>query len=465
MAGDNKELTATAEGVVKPGETQNKENTGATGAGAEATKTVEKPISPLEFLGAGLADDIRKTVEAEAAKRAPTVPAIQPATEGKKEGKEEAGKPKAPVKVKRVEATVREMATQMVNEELARRATTVPPLPPKKETQQTMPAPAQTDKPVLDEKSLSYEQRRLLRVVRHREEKEPTRKGEADKLLTYFRDVEDYVAKGKTADPDRTFDQDDHEFVEYVNQNRPVNLSDEEIDALDEDRVLARASNKVKQEMEGEVKALKQKATEALRAPEIDRRMGQFDSELAGRMKSDDKLENGIYERHRKAIGQISRTFLRLCEGVEELDQKNAIHAYLMNFRDQQADWFSRNGGERRERDGRMFITPAKFFEMQGRGEDVSRVWTLGVEDILTLLGAQAEANAQEEIKLAIKEREEQGWARQEKPKITQPEKIAKPEGGLVATTSPGPSLINPGTNTGGLTEAQKLVQQLGVTI
>ena len=100
---------------------------------------------------------------------------------------------------------------KVIREELESRGKTVDPEPVKENSE-----------PEVDpyEEQLLQSQREELELYRYAESK-GKHKGKADKLLNFYKGLDEYVEKAQAEDPDRTFDDNDDEFISYVRKNKP----------------------------------------------------------------------------------------------------------------------------------------------------------------------------------------------------------------------------------------------------
>ncbi len=317
------------------------------------------------------------------------------------------------------------------------------PLPPKEEVIEVPPTPAPV---VQGDEGLSADQQKELALARYAEKVEPTKyKGKAEALAAFYKKVEEYHTQ-HADDSDRTFDENDDEFVRFVREHKPKWKAGE-VDALRERKISDETTERVRKEMNPELERLRQSAHEAKVMPIIERQLEEFERGLVGELKSEDPLESEIYTDTRGQFVKVADEYLRIANGLVQFNASDYRHDYLVGFVNYQAKVMKDQGGDAKIRNGKSFVHPVEFSQMVvSKSPDLAKHWTFSPQDVLKMLASDAKSNAQNRIKseeeLAVK----RGFA---KVKPVQPPKVetARPEptqlGGPRVTATPSAGAAN----------------------
>ncbi len=319
---------------------------------------------------------------------------------------------------------------KVIREELESRGKTVDPEPVKENSE-----------PEVDpyEEQLLQSQREELELYRYAESK-GKHKGKADKLLNFYKGLDEYVEKAQAEDPDRTFDDNDDEFISYVRKNKP-DINPDERDAFKKQKFREEIVSDVKKEYEQTISGLKNELNEIRTTPQIkstvkeaSRAFDEF-SKLDD-LKESDPLKHKVYSEEKEKYINWANDFTSRWYGVNTAVDKGYYD--MIDSIDQAAKEFSQSGDT--SKDGKQFLTPNNF----AQATDKRGYWTWDQNDILEHFGSKALANAEVETENRIKELEKYGFKRGVSPGQSQddannePEPVNPPKSNRSA--SPGPA-------------------------
>ena len=316
----------------------------------------------------------------------------------------------------------------------ARPAAPAPPLPP-----------APPEAPKYDESKLAQEQQDELADARHAEKIDPSKKGLSDAFLAFYREVDEYLEKHK-GDEERTFDEDDEEFMKFLGEREP-RWSAGDRQKAQRARLIEETREATRREIEPELRKVQLEAREARLIPAIDKEVAAFGEGIGKELKSDDPMQQEIYQPFAASAEEMARMYLRLINGLDTLGTHNPQqirdrHDWLIDFVTQQAQIFKTHGGDARKRDGRVFVTPLEYSQITASRDRAKedKAWTFQPGDVLRMIGvhavelAKAKAKAEEERMLKY------GYSRNKTPaQGTTPAEEPKPSAGIKASTTPAP--------------------------
>lgn len=412
---------------------------------AEGGQTQPERIIDDPLLSA-LADDLKDLIKVEKGQDpAPVIKPVEepPATPAPAAAAPEPAKPE-PVKggVKRREDPAK-VAERVFEEKMAKLkeapAPVLPPSQPAAPTPQTAPD------------DLSPEQQEELADAEFAEKIEPDKfKGLKDKLRFFYKEVDEWVEKRKD-DPERTFDENDDEFRKFIEDRRPSWSGKRE--SIRIERIAdARAEQKLRErekETDRKLEETQREAREAKFSPEIRQRVELVATEFDADTKTDDPLEREVFSDFKSAVMQLSEDYLRVVNGIDRIDGNNPPelkqrHQWLLNFVVTNAEAQSKRKPEETMRDGRRFVTPAKYLQMRRGNDDVSKVYTFTADDVLDLLKKSAIQMAKDAIKAEEEKAQKRGFAKVRANSGTKPPQNPQPMNPprVTATPAPGPVQI-----------------------
>ena len=404
---------------------------------AEGGDSAKQPETMIEDpLMAGLIEDlgglIQKEKQPETIKPAPETKVETPAAKpDEQQPKPEDQKLKASVKKREDPEAV---ARRVVDERL--KNLPAPVLPEKKAEEKKV---EQTP----SDEGLSPDQIAELADAKFAEAEDPKFAGFEQKLRKFYKDVEDYVAREKAKDPERTFDEDDEEFKRFIKTSKPSwNGMREEfrISRIADERA-AKKLERIAKENEQKLKEVDKKATEAKVSPAIEssvkKAIEEFDKETA----TEDPLESEVYSKMRENVAGAASMYLRLIHGVEGYDPQNQAHNWITNFVNASAEEFSASKSEDKIRDGKSFLTPIEYAKLSQSGDKqkLAKHWTFNTNDVLERLRKKGIETAKDIISQEEKAAAKRGFVRQKAASVPKREDPPTPTTGPKAAASPAP--------------------------
>ena len=257
------------------------------------------------------------------------------------------------------------------------------------------------------EEQLIDEQKQELDLYRYAESK-GKHKGKASQLLDFYKELDKYVEKSKREDPERTFNSEDSEFMEYVRINKP-SIRPADVESLKRDKFRDEIVSDVKKEYEQTINGLKGELNEIKATPQVRatiKEAGRAYDEFAklDEMKEADPLKHSIFTQEREKYMAWADDFVKRWHGLNaEVDDG---YYKLINDIDEAAQEYSRSGNT--DKDGQKFLTPARYAQAQ----DKKGYWTWDQNDILEHFGTKAISLANKSVENRVKELESYGFVR-----------------------------------------------------
>ena len=260
------------------------------------------------------------------------------------------------------------------------------------------------------EEGLLEEQREELELARIAEKSYPDKyKGLANSLLSYYEKLEAYATTAIGDDPDRSFGEDDDQYQDWVSRNRPK-FSENDRERAERTLIENRAYERAKTEVSSQYTELERRQKALEMKPQIDSRIESFGKSILSSSEVDAAkaiiksgfdgaaeefpLESSVYKDTINQAKNLAGEYLGFVHGLKEFDYNNSQHKWLLEFINHNGEWFEKNGGQSRTKDGKSFVSRARYSELHAAGK-ANDHWTFDHEDILDLLGANAlhEAN------------------------------------------------------------------------
>jgi hypothetical protein len=395
-------------------------------------------------------EDEPKEVQPEATAKEPEEPATEESKGEAAEGEQPEAEPEAePKKEFSVKPKVdEETFRRVVREELEARGKTPEP----------DPAP---EEQALDpyEEQLIGEQKEELELYRYAESK-GQHKGKSSKLLDFYKNLDSYVEKAKREDPERTFNAEDSEFMDYVRVNKP-DIQPADRESLKRGKFRDEIVSDVKKDYEQTINGLKGELNEIRASPQMKatvREAGRAFDEFSKleEMKEADPLKHKVYSEEREKYMAWADDFVQRWHGIKtEID--DGYYKLIDNI-ESAAEHYARSGDT--AKDGLKFLTPSRY----AQAKDKKGYWTWDQNDILEQFGSQSIAIAEEAAEKRVEELKSYGFHRgvragqsqkgaQEEPQPVNPPKASR-------ATSPGAA---EGANTDENHPGKQLVDDLGI--
>lgn len=292
-----------------------------------------------------------------------------------------------------------------------------------------------------DTKGWLPEEVRALQLAQFAERKHPDKyAGQSQKFVQFRRDLDEYVAQARKENPDRTLDDDDEEFMGWVDEHKPSYGDDE--DTLVEEMREERAVAKARESLQGEVEQAKQTARLALEQPVVEGLKTHFarqtqvcmEAKMEGSLVPDIAVairEKGLEQAMQGdpvfapmvaeimvASQRIAEEFIALSREVKPYNAQDPLHMGIVNAIEVDGQGFKREGGDaaiRTGRDGRKlsFITRAEWNKL--RRDDPGRLaghWTWDDKEILERMAQQARHLVENRTKDHLAKLKAAGWER-----------------------------------------------------
>lgn len=240
-----------------------------------------------------------------------------------------------------------------------------------------------------------------------------------------FRDsVAEYISREQKEDPNRSFDSDDYEFMQFVQQHRPPEISKRDVRRVQDDMVARRAVDLVKRDYDGKLEDLRRENQLIKSQPKIEKAKGRFARALDTFLAKDENPHMAKFVKEASEIGwngfsekyptlapvfgeetqrgsEMAEEFVRIAERVSEYDARNPTHAQLAEFIETQGKLFAEKGGDARIRDGKTFIPRSEWAKLVSEYDELAKAkdpkakelydkaakhWTYSDEEVLDLI-------------------------------------------------------------------------------
>lgn len=347
--------------------------------------------------------------------------------------------------------TVREI----VNTSLSEREQRKPDAAPAATTPKPTDAPPATKDDF--EATLDDLEKDELELRRFAEKVNPDKyKGSADEYVASLKRLNTYIETSRKENPDRTFDENDEDFEEYVKKNIP-NFSVVERRRIERQLITADAREQAKRDMQVEQEDIKRKQRMLEVKPEIERSVSDFVGTVNGVMKqplaegkesvvlpiveraqevgwkqaiAEDPIHAPVVKTIQDAAVRRAGEYLALVEGVKDfrplaeelpMEHPRNDHAWLLNFIRRQGEWLDKNGGDMRTRtleDGtqQTFVPMHVWGEISQKEPQKARQhWTFSIPDVLDMLAHNARVEAEVIVKKEVERMEAAGYQRVKK--------------------------------------------------
>ncbi len=331
--------------------------------------------------------------------------------------------------------------------------------------QPTQPAPAPRAEPAPDPDaayvaSLTDEQVEELKDAQFAEANMPQKyQGWSKKLVDFYKKFDAWVTKAREEQPERTFDESDTGYVEFMRANKP-RFAVGDSKKIMAGRIRAEVEESAQKAVEPQLKEiqLKQKEIEARPKVEsivqqftdgfhdllIDKKRGDNDTVAAAaealrkdpaKIPQELTMEADMLDEARKRWEPLAREYMRFAYEVVKYDDKDPVHRELMDFVSEEGERFAAQGGKYRVRDGKTFLPRAKYAQLLRTNPDEAKnkFWTFNHRMVLEIMAVRAKNEVHQAVEAEHKRRERYGWA--PKP-TTAPAENGKP--------TPEPAPVNP---------------------
>ena len=379
-------------------------------------------------------------------------PEKEPEKEPEPEKAEE--KPRKRFNIKQPELS-KDDIRQTIRDELKQQAPAPPLPPPTLDTEDTED----------DLEDYLPEQREEIELARYAESSNPKKyKGMEKKLVKFYSDLDTYI--DKSDEEDRTFDENDEEFMQWVKKNKPT-VSRVEQRRLERQMIKDEALTEARSEFESKNKELEEKIRQVSDKPKAEKEFTRYEKLLSeDGPEEGDELAESIYENEMADAKRVGEEYLDLFYGLKTYDEKNTLHSWIIDFVTQQSEAFSKHGGDHLSKtvDGvkKSFVPPSEYGNV-----DANKHWTFTSSDIMDIMGNYFQTRAKDSVKSEEERLGKMGFTRQSGKKSQSRAKKEEPK----ATTSPkATQSSSPGTaTTDGVQEepspGEDILNRLGISL
>jgi hypothetical protein len=322
---------------------------------------------------------------------------------------------------------------QTIREELKQQSP-APPLPP--------PATLDTEEED-DLEDYLPEQREEIELARYAESLDPKKyKGMERELVDFYNNLDAYI--DKSDDEDRTFDENDEAFMEWVANNKPT-VSRVEQRKLERQMIKDQALTEARSEFDGKNKELEEKIRQVSDRPKAEKELTRYENLLSEEIPEEgDELAEAIYENEMSDAKRVGEEYLELFYGLKTYDEGNTLHSWIIDFVTQQSEAFSKHGGEYLSKtiDGikKSFVPPSEYGNV-----DTNKHWTFTSSDIMDIMGNYFQTRAKDSVKSEEERLNKMGFTRQSVKKSQAKAKKDEPKATVSPKATPSSS---PGTAT-----------------
>ena len=333
-----------------------------------------------------------------------------------------------------------------VREEVSRQQPSPPDPAPARQAVREIEAEAPAD--------LVPEQMEELELAKFAERRYPDKyQGQASKLLSFYKKLDDYAAKS-----DGSLDDDDVEFREFVGKNKPKLPNTKR---LEREMIADLAAKQVGNEKDSVINDLKDKVRILETKPTIDKKFSSFTSDLQKAGEIEDDLAKPIYEQQLKSAENVGQEYLDLYYGMKTWDERNPTQKWIVDFVTHQSNYFARKGGKALDKGGKTFMTPADY---SAHGK-VDSNWTFGPDEILKMFNNFFTNSAKKQVESEYERLEKLGFTKpkgKKSPKSGKTKEDARPITTPKAKTAQSPGAAESG-DAEDVTFGEDLVKTLGM--
>jgi hypothetical protein len=315
-------------------------------------------------------------------------------------------------------------------------------------------------------------------------------KGMPAQIRKFKSKVQEYISKGSKENPDRTFDENDPEFMEFVEAEKPKWQGNDRR-AVERKMLVEEAVTEAEKRTGGKFEAQRKEIEEMRTRPKIEQAVTQFRGSVSKTMEQEEagaeefvEIAKRVHEIGPEAAikempltatilvqceasaAEQAQEFLNLSSGLTEFDPKNDKHLWLGQFIKQQGEAFAAQGGEHRMRTDpttgqqQEFIPRAKWTELsRSNPQELSKYWTFSDQDVLTILGLAARQYAKTKVMETTGMLKAEGYVRQPRakaaaqanPQTAAPRKVGAASPAVTPSISPGAASAGSVGSAGGL--------------
>jgi hypothetical protein len=252
-------------------------------------------------------------------------------------------------------------------------------------------------------------------------------KGMAKRVVEFREKVDAYITEHE-GDEERTFDEQDEEFQQFVTKNRPKYSGRDRFELRREMTAQDIAARVERVQGERFEKIERTQRMDAAR-PVVKEQLGVFQNVLGGLLEKEEDLGpvlESIKDQNQDPITQlaveeivrataVANAYLEVNTGLTEADAANENQVAAITLIRRESEWFAKNGGDQRTKvvDGveKTFLTPAQWVKL--KAENPNRLadhWTLDRGQTLSLIAADATKTIKARTTGFLKAMKDAGW-------------------------------------------------------
>jgi hypothetical protein len=325
---------------------------------------------------------------------------------------------------------------------------------PQQRPELPVPEPeAKQPEPEEDTSGLLEEQKMELELVEYAENQMPDKyKGYKKNLLGFYKELDDWISERSKEDESFSYENNAEQIEAFVSNNKPV-VSPVDERKLERQMIRDQAMQEFEKKSSKKFKQLENKTRMIEETPKIRAQSDQFrasvldvegvdaaslikegkDQEAHEKYPMESQVAKDVSDRTSK----IYEDYLHYEKGLTTFEQSKESLSQLDTFLSEQGQFFAKNGGDHRYRDGKSFLPVAEYnAAVKGDPNKASRHWTFDSLDVKELLAADARLR----IKQSISHMEEQiskyGFVRRQ-PDSTEPQKEVRQQQNIEPVTPP----------------------------
>jgi hypothetical protein len=330
---------------------------------------------------------------------------------------------------------------------------------------ESLPIPPEPEpEPVDETEGLMEEQKMEVELMEQAEAQMPDKyKGFKGKTLAFYKDMNTWLDKKSEDDSDFNYENNAEEIDSYVEKNKP-SLSKMDEKKVEMAMIRKQALEEFEEKSSHKFRELEQKTKMIEERPKILAETESFRGDVldiegleatallkAGKFedaKAQYPMETKIAENVSSYVSQVYEDYMHYERGLATFESKKESLNFLDKFLSEQGQFFSKNGGEARVRDGKQFLPVSDYNRtVSNDSSKASQFWTFDGIDVRNLLAAEARSQIQGSISGMQEQISSYGYVRKptdsadkpkEAPQRQQAEPITTPKS--TVSVAPGPA-------------------------
>lgn len=255
---------------------------------------------------------------------------------------------------------------------------------------QPEPEPAPVSEPEKPEtEGLTKEQLRRYELATFAEENFPEHQGLSKKYLEFFQKQKEYIDNRLSEDPEANLNDDDYEYQNFLKRFKPK-FEQDDFEKVIEARTLAKATEKVRSDMEPQLQELKRQQQKLEIAPRVSSLKGKSIEDIKGIIPehirkdiesvgaeqafNNNPMEYEVVNNIITAHQDVVFAFHEISQGLEDYNPSNQTHVRL-------ATWLDQLQATMPDQDGRQYVRREEFYKLPASKKNSA--YTLSDEDVV----------------------------------------------------------------------------------